>query len=240
MLVTRSSEDRGYSDLGWLKSRHTFSFSGYNDPLHMGFESLRVINDDYVMAGAGFDTHSHKNMEIISYVLDGTLAHKDIMGNGSIIKPGDIQRMSAGIGITHSEYNHSKSDYVHFLQIWFLPKKMDITPSYEQKMFNRDEKVGKLKLVTSSTGRDGSVSINQEVDIYAGILEDSSQSFTHTLKGNRKAWIHIARGSVSINGQDVKSGDGISCKDKIDLEFTDGKGVEVILFDMAPLITSNT
>lgn len=237
MLNIRYANERGPSNLGWLKSMHTFSFAGYYDPRHMGFESLRVINDDKVIPGAGFGTHPHNNMEIISYVLDGALEHKDSMGNGSVIKSGDVQRMSAGTGVTHSEYNHSKSEGVHFLQIWFLPKKRNVKPSYEQKMFEREDKLGKLKLVVSPTGRDGSVSINQDVDMYAGILENKKQSFTHKVKKNRKAWVHIAQGTLEVNGEKVSVGDGIAVNGGETLEFDNAKKAEVIIFDMALMKT---
>lgn len=235
MLNIRYAEERGPSNIGWLKSKHTFSFANYFDPKFMGFESLRVINEDKVIPGAGFGTHPHNNMEIISYVLDGALEHKDSMGNGSIIRKGDVQRMSAGTGITHSEYNHSKSDGVHFLQIWFLPKKKNIQPSYEQKSFSDDDKRGKLKLVLSENGREGSVSINQDVDMYAGILDDASQSFTHKIKKDRKAWVQVARGSLTLNGEDIRAGDGVAIDSDTELKFENGNNAEVIVFDMAPL-----
>jgi len=231
MITIRKAEDRGSADLGWLNSKHSFSFGNYQDPAHMGFESLRVINDDHVAAGGGFDTHPHENMEIISYVLEGSLEHKDSMGNGSIIKTGDIQRMSAGTGVTHSEFNHSKEEGVHFLQIWFLPNANGLEPGYEQKNFSTDEKKGRLKLVASNEGRDGSVSLNQDVDMYITIL-DEGDSVTHSLNDNRKAWLQVARGSISLNGQELRQGDGAAI-DGENIELSDCSGAEVIIFDMA-------
>lgn len=233
-ITIRKAEDRGPSDLGWLKSKHTFSFGGYQDFNHMGFETLRVINDDRVVGGAGFGTHPHDNMEIVSYVLDGALEHKDSMGTGSVIRPGDVQRMSAGNGVTHSEYNHSKTDEVHFLQIWFFPDEKNITPSYEQKNFSEADKRGKLKLVLSNDGRDNSVSMKQDVDMYAGLL-NGSESFSHEIKEGRKAWVHIARGSVEMNGHKLKDGDGAAVNDNGKLSFAKGNNAEVIIFDMKPI-----
>ena len=235
MMDIRYANERGHANLGWLNTHHTFSFASYYDPRNMGFESLRVINDDRIIAGAGFGTHPHDNMEIVTYVLEGELAHKDSMGNGSTIKPGDVQRMSAGTGITHSEYNNSQSEGLHLLQIWFLPEKRNIKPSYEQKTFSKEDKLGKLKLVVSKNGLDGSVSINQDVNMYAGILENASQSFSHTLKKGRKAWVHVARGKVSLNDENLSAGDGVAVDGGTTLNFTEGKQAEVIIFDMAPL-----
>lgn len=233
-MKIRRAEDRGPSNLGWLDSKHTFCFGHYHDPKHMGFETLRVINDDKVEAGAGFATHPHDNMEIISYVLEGALEHKDSMGNGSIIKPGEVQRLSAGTGITHSEYNHSKDQQVHFLQIWFLPEKRDIEPGYAQKAFSEAEKRGKFKLVASREGRDGSVSLNQDVDMSVALL-DGSERTSYKISNDRAAWLHIARGSVSVDGQELKEGDGASISEPTELDFTDAKNAEIIIFDMAKL-----
>jgi redox-sensitive bicupin YhaK (pirin superfamily) len=197
----------------------------------MGFESLRVINDDRVAPGGGFDTHPHADMEIISYVLEGALEHKDSMGNGSVIKPGDVQRMSAGTGVEHSEFNHSKEEGVHFLQIWFLPSARGLEPGYEQKSFSAADKKGQLKLVASNDGRNGSVSLNQDVDMYAAILDDGD-SVSHTLNAGRKAWVQVAQGSVSFNGEELRPGDGASVEGG-EIELSNGSGAEVIVFDMA-------
>ena len=232
MITIRQAEDRGQADLGWLDSKHTFSFGHYRDPAHMGFESLRVINDDRVAPGGGFDTHPHENMEIISYVLDGALEHKDSMGTGSVINSGDVQRMSAGTGVTHSEFNHSKEEGVHFLQIWFLPDTKGLEPGYEQKSFSAESKKGILKLVASRDGREGSVSLNQDVDMYAALL-DEGDSVTHNLNDNRKAWVQVAKGSVMLNGKELRPGDGASI-DGENIELSNGSGAEVVLFDMAP------
>lgn len=234
MIHIRKAEDRGPSNLGWLQSQHTFSFGHYYDPNHMGFESLRVINDDRVAPGAGFGTHPHENMEIISYVLEGALAHKDSMGNGSVIQPGDVQRLSAGTGMMHSEFNHSKEHPVHFLQIWFLPDTKDVKPSYEQKQFSPAEKRGKFRLVASKSGREGSVSLHQDVDMLAAMI-DGHEKASYELTDGRSAWVHIARGHVTLNGTALKAGDGASFEEKASLTFTQGQDAEVIIFDMAKL-----
>jgi redox-sensitive bicupin YhaK (pirin superfamily) len=231
MFITRRSEDRGPTNAGWLNSMHTFSFGHYYDPSHMGFGPLRVINEDKVKAGAGFGTHPHNNMEIVSYVLEGALEHKDSMGNGSIIKPGDIQRMSAGSGITHSEYNHSSTEPVHFLQIWFMPDQWNIKPSYEQKSFADIDKQGQLKLVMSQDGREGSVSINQDIDMRVGLL-DGDDSVVFETADNRTQWIQIAKGDVEVNGQKLSQGDGVGFKNEANLHFGNAKNAEVIMFDM--------
>lgn len=235
MISLQHAQERGHSDLGWLKSAHSFSFSDYYDPQHMGFETLRVINDDIVSPGAGFNTHPHKNMEIISYVLEGALAHRDSMDNGSVIRAGDVQRMSAGTGVTHSEYNHSQTESVHFLQIWFYPKEKDLSPSYEQKTFSAEEKTNRLALIASESGRDGSLSINQDVDIYAALLTDPRQTLLYQLQLNRKAWLHVARGSLLINDTHVTAGDGLAFDTGEMLLFEKGKNAEFLLFDMAPV-----
>ncbi len=231
MITIRKAEERGRSEYDWLDSRHTFSFAYYHDPAHMGFESLRVINDDRVAPGGGFGTHPHANMEIISYVLEGALEHKDSMGNGSVIQAGDVQRMSAGTGVTHSELNHSGEEPVHFLQIWLLPNVRGLEPGYEQKSFSVADKKGTLKLVASNDGRNGSVSLNQDVDMYAALL-DEEDSVTHSLKNNRKAWVHVARGCVTLNGEELGSGDGASVEGGM-IELSNSSGAEVIIFDMA-------
>lgn len=234
MITLRRSEERGPANFGWLNSQHTFSFGHYYDPKHMGFESLRVINEDRVKPGAGFDTHPHQNMEIISYVLSGALEHRDSMGNGSVIRPGDVQRLSAGTGITHSEYNHSKTESVHFLQIWFQPDTQNVQPSYEQKAFTDEEKCGRFRLVASKTGRGGSVSLNQDVDMSAALLDGDKQLHYTAAKG-RALWVHVARGAVTMNEQALRAGDGVAIKGETELHFQNGQQVEVIVFDMQPI-----
>lgn len=230
MIAIRKSEERGVSQLGWLDSKHSFSFGEYYDPQHMSFGPLRVLNDDRVAPGMGFGEHPHDNMEIVSYVLSGALEHKDSLGTGSVIKPGDVQRMSAGSGITHSEFNHSSEQSVHFLQIWFFPKTKNIPPSYEQKYFSPDDKRGKLLLVGSETGRDGSVVIHQDINMYACLL-DGADSIAYTPKQDRKIYLHVARGLLNINGLALKEGDAVLMFDEtISLEHA--KGAEIILFDM--------
>jgi redox-sensitive bicupin YhaK (pirin superfamily) len=237
MIQIRRSEDRGHAEHGWLDSRHTFSFADYYDPAHMGFRVLRVINEDRVQPAKGFGTHSHRDMEILSYVLEGKLQHKDSMGTGSIIEPGDVQRMSAGTGVSHSELNASSSEAVHFLQIWILPNKDGIKPGYEQKRFSDADKRGKLLLVASRGGRDGSVTIHQDVDLFASVLEPGSEVF-HTLAPNRHAWLQVTRGSVLVNGQALGAGDGaaLSFESRLGVRAADdraGNGSsEVLLFDL--------
>jgi quercetin 2,3-dioxygenase len=241
MLTLRRSTDRGAVNLGWLDSRHTFSFGSYQDPNHMGFGKLRVINEDQVMPGKGFLPHGHEDMEILSYVLDGELEHQDSIGNGSVIRPGDVQRMSAGTGIRHSEFNGSKENAVHFLQIWIIPGEIGIDPSYEQKNFTADEKQGTLRLVASPTGRDGSVIIHQNIDVYATILNSETQ-ITHGLEsdglrsteGHRIAWVQVARGSAQINGETLSAGDGASIVQESQIRLQGlSDGTELLLFDMA-------
>ena len=231
MLNIRRSDERGRSRFDWLQSSHTFSFGSYYDPQHMGYGSLRVINDDHVIPGAGFGTHPHKDMEIVSYVLEGALEHRDSMGNGSVIRPGDVQRMSAGTGVTHSEYNHSKNEPVHFLQIWFLPERGGLQPGYEQKTFSEDEKRGRFRLVASRQGSDGSVRLNQDVNMLVGLF-DGEEEATLTLAEGRTAWLHVARGAVSVNGQRLKAGDGANVDAPESLSFSEGDSAEVIVFDM--------
>lgn len=235
MLKVRYAEERGPSDLGWLNSKHSFSFAHYYDPNHMGFEALRVINEDRVVAGAGFGTHPHKDMEIISYVLDGALEHKDSIGNGSVIRPNDVQRMSAGTGVFHSEYNHSPTDPVHFLQIWFLPDHQKAEPSYQQKHFPRSEKLGSFRLVASKTGREGSVSLNQDVDMRAAIVTKETGAVSYDLPTGRKAWIHIATGTANLGDLELRAGDGVAVEDAQRLTFTSQDEAEIILFDLRPL-----
>jgi len=232
-ISIRSAESRGHANHGWLDSFHTFSFAHYHDPKHMGFGPLRVINEDRVQPGAGFDTHGHSDMEIITYVLDGALAHNDSIGTGSVIRPGDVQRMSAGSGVRHSEFNHSKTAPVHFLQIWIIPENRGLSPSYEQKTFSTDDKRGKLRLIGSRDGRDGSVTIHRDVDLYATVLA-SGETVTHALSAGRGAWVQVARGSVTLNGETLKAGDGaaVATQDALRLEGIDD--AEVLVFDMAP------
>lgn len=231
MITIRKAEDRGKAKFDWLDSSHTFSFGHYYDPAHMGFESLRVINDDRIAPGGGFGTHPHKDMEIISYVLQGALAHKDNLGNSSVIHVGDVQRMSAGTGVTHSEFNHSSEEGAHFLQIWFLPSAKGLKASYEQKNFTVQEKQGALKLVASSDGRNGSISLNQDVDMYISLLE-GADVVTHTLKADRKAWLHVAKGQVSLNDEELHAGDGAAIEGG-EVKLSKGSAAEVIIFDMA-------
>ncbi|MEQ8822845.1 MAG: pirin family protein [Filomicrobium sp.] len=233
MLTLRRAEERGRANLGWLDSRHTFSFGHYFDPNHLGFGPLRVINDDRVAPGGGFPTHPHADMEIISYVLEGALEHRDSIGTGSVIRPGDVQRMSAGSGIRHSEFNASQTEPVHFLQIWIVPEKEGIEPSYEQKNFSDEEKRGRLRLVGSRDGREGSVKIRQDVDLYAGLLGEGD-TVQKTPRPNRGVWLQVASGSVVANGTTVTEGDGIGIQDGTPLKL-DGttEGAEVLLFDLA-------
>ena len=231
MLAIRHAEDRGLANFGWLNSRHTFSFGRYYDPQFMGFGPLRVINEDRVRPGQGFDTHGHSDMEIISYVLDGALEHKDSMGNGSIIRPGDVQRMTAGTGVRHSEYNASDTNPVHFLQIWILPEKDGLEPGYEQKAFSDGEKRGQLRLVGSRDGRDGSVTIHQDVDLYATLLGDGD-SVGHELAEDRKAWVQVATGTAVLNGESLEPGDGVAIDGPANIQLTGSSDTEVLLFDM--------
>lgn len=231
-LTLRRANDRGHADFGWLDSRHTFSFGRYIDRNHMGFGPLRVINDDRVSGGGGFPTHPHADMEIITYILDGALEHKDSLGTGSVIRPGDVQRMTAGTGIRHSEFNASATEPVHLLQVWIMPDRNGLTPSYEQKLFSEAEKQGQLRLVASSGGRDGSVTIHQDADMYATRL-DAGQSVRHVLRPGRGAWVHVARGSVSLNGEPLEAGDGASLKTAGELTLKGARASEVLVFDMA-------
>jgi quercetin 2,3-dioxygenase len=232
MLEIRRSSERGIANFGWLDSRHTFSFGEYHDPAHMGFGPLRVINEDRVSPGKGFGTHGHRDMEIISYVLEGALEHKDSIGTGSVIRPGDVQVMSAGTGIRHSEFNHSKTEPVHFLQIWVIPERDGIAPRYEQKAFPDTEKRGRLRLVGSSDGREGSVVIHQDVELRAGVL-DATEQLTHALRPGRNAWLQVVRGSVEVNGQALDSGDGAAVSGEPGLTIAAGAdGAEVLVFDL--------
>lgn len=231
MFDIRRGNHRGNANFGWLDSRHSFSFGQYFDPDHMGFGPLRVINEDHVAAGAGFDTHGHKNMEIVSYVLEGALEHKDSLGTGSVIRPGDVQRMSAGTGIRHSEFNHSKSDPVHFLQIWIMPEKTGIAPGYEQKNFDETEKRGKLRLVAFPDGKDGSVRLHQDAHIYSGLFDGDEQASIVLEKG-RGAWVQIARGSAQVSSEKLGAGDGAAIQEMSEIEISNGQGAEILLFDL--------
>ncbi len=232
MITLRPADERGSANFGWLDSRHSFSFGSYYEPNYMGFGNLRVINEDKVIPGQGFATHSHRDMEIISYVIQGELEHKDSIGNGSIIRPGDVQRMSAGTGIAHSEYNPSSDNPVHFLQIWIIPEQTGLKPSYEQKAFTEADKQGKLRLVGSQDGRDGSVTIHQDVDVYSTIL-NVDETVTHNLATNRSAWLQVVRGEVAVNDRSLNAGDGaaIVLEDKITLKGL-ADNTEVLLFDL--------
>lgn len=233
MITIRPAQDRGAANFGWLDSRHTFSFGNYHDPHYMGFADLRVINEDKVTPGQGFGTHGHRDMEIISYVLEGALEHKDSIGTGSIIRPGDVQRMSAGTGIRHSEFNASQTEPVHFLQIWILPEQEGIAPGYEQKTFTEEEKRGKLRLVGSRDGREGSITIHQDVSLYAAALQDG-ETVNHALAEGRVAWLQVVRGAVKLNDQSLTVGDGaaIAQESKLMLQGA-SNDAEVLLFDMA-------
>jgi len=229
MITIRKAEDRGHFNHGWLDTFHTFSFADYYDTEQMGFRALRVINDDRVEPGVGFGTHGHRDMEIITYVLDGELAHKDSMGNGSIIRPGEVQRMSAGTGVRHSEMNPSPAQWLHLLQIWILPARNGMTPSYEQKMFDKSERQGRLRLVASPDGADGSVTIHQDVRLYASLLD--GEEVSHTFAKERYGWLHVARGNAVVNGIEMHAGDGAAIEDEASLTIT-GDGAEVLLFDL--------
>jgi quercetin 2,3-dioxygenase len=231
MLTLRKSTDRGHADHGWLNSWHTFSFAGYHDPEHMGFGDLRVINDDRVQPGQGFGTHGHRDMEIITYVLDGALEHKDSMGNGSVIRPGNVQRMSAGRGVRHSEFNASTSAPVHFLQIWIEPDVTGIDPGYEEKHFGDGEKRGRLRLIASPDGREGSLTIHQNARVYAALL-DGADTARHVLAADRKAYVHVARGAVTVNGQALVEGDGVRISNESAIVLSDTHNAEVLLFDL--------
>ena len=231
MIEIRKANDRGHGDHGWLNSYHTFSFASYRDPKHMGFRSLRVMNEDRVAAGQGFGEHAHDNMEIVSYVLEGALEHKDSLGNGEVLQPGEFQRISAGTGITHSEFNPSKREPTHFYQIWLLPKSQGIEPSYEQKHFADAELTNALRVVASPDGRDGSLSIHQDASIFLSKLE-SGHSIRHTIPSGRHAWLQVLRGSVTLNGDTLETSDGAAISDETELNITANSDAEVMLFDL--------
>jgi redox-sensitive bicupin YhaK (pirin superfamily) len=231
MIAVRRANERGHADHGWLNTFHTFSFADYQDEAHMGFHNLRVLNDDTVAPGQGFGTHGHRDMEIVSYVLEGALSHKDSMGTGSTIKPGDVQRMSAGTGVRHSEFNGSKSEAVHFLQIWLLPAKDGIAPGYEQKTFSAADKQGQLKLIASPDGKAGSVTIHTDARVYAGTFDAGQRAELAIAKG-RGAWVHVATGSAKVNGQSLAAGDGIALEDEAKVSVEGVSGGEVLVFDL--------
>jgi redox-sensitive bicupin YhaK (pirin superfamily) len=232
MLTVRRAADRGQADYGWLDSRHTFSFGEYYDPRHMGFRALRVINDDRVAPGQGFGTHPHRDMEIISYVLEGALEHRDSMGTGSVIRPGDVQRMSAGTGVTHSEYNASRSEPVHFLQIWIVPDVRGLAPSYEQKHFAPRERRGKLRVVASPDGRDGSISVHNDVVLHAGLFDEGERA-TLALASGRMAWVQVASGEARVNGTTLAAGDGAAISDETRVQIEGVADSELLIFDLA-------
>jgi quercetin 2,3-dioxygenase len=232
MIILRPSNQRGGADHGWLKTRHTFSFNTYHDPKHVHFRALRVINEDWVAPGTGFGTHPHNDMEIITYVLSGALEHKDSLGTGSIIRPGDGQRMSAGTGILHSEHNPSKTEPVHLLQIWIMPDKKGLTPSYEQKAFPAEEKQGRLRVIASPDGKDGAVTIHQDASLYVSLLKPGEQ-VEHTLASGRSAWLQVARGSVELNGEKLSQGDGAAVSNESKLTIKGTEDAEILLFDLA-------
>lgn len=231
MLNVRKSNERGGASFGWLNSKHTFSFGHYHDPKHMGFGPLRVINEDHVAPGRGFEPHGHRDMEIISYVLAGALEHKDSMGNGSVLRYGDVQRMSAGTGVTHSEFNHSKTEEVHFLQIWIEPNRRGEPGGYEEKHFDTASKTGKLRLIASSDGRDGSVSMRQDASIYASIL-NGDDALSHPLAAGRQAYVHVIRGRVSVNGVALNGGDALKVTQEDAVTLAQAEAAEVLVFDL--------
>jgi redox-sensitive bicupin YhaK (pirin superfamily) len=232
MIAIRKNNQRGHADHGWLDTRFSFSFADYYDPKHIHFRTLRVMNDDRIAAGGGFPTHPHRDMEIVTYVLEGALAHKDSMGNGSVIRPGDVQYMSAGTGVAHSEFNASDRETVHMYQIWMFPDQQNYTPTYDQKHFSEAEKRGKLRLVVSPDGRDGSVKIRQDNELYATVLAPG-ETVTHALKTDRHAYVQVARGSVTLNGKTLETGDGAAISAEKSLELKGVKDAEVLLFDLA-------
>jgi quercetin 2,3-dioxygenase len=232
MIRVRKAQERGHARHGWLESRHTFSFADYHDPQQMGFRALRVINEDRVEPGRGFATHSHRDMEIVSYVLAGALEHQDSLGNGSVIRPGDVQRMSAGTGVAHSEFNPSGSEPVHFLQIWILPERAGLAPSYEQKHFPVEERRGVLRRVASRDGRDGSLRLHQDAELFATLL-DAGEAVEHTLRPGRHAWLQVVRGHLTLNGVPLEAGDGAALSEETALRIADARDAEALLFELA-------
>lgn len=231
MITLRPSSDRGHANHGWLDSYHTFSFANYYDPKQMGFRGLRVINEDWVQPGRGFGTHGHRDMEILTYVLDGALEHKDSLGNGAVITPGEVQRMSAGTGIMHSEFNPSASEPVHLLQIWILPNEQGLQPSYEQRTFPLEQRVG-LQLIAAKDGRDGAVTIHSDVDLYRGVLRRGDR-VSYQLQPNRYGWLQVAKGEADLNGYNLKAGDGVALSEAESLLLSTDTGAEILLFDLA-------
>ena len=232
MIRVRRAGERGHADHGWLDTWHTFSFASYHDPAHMGFRALRVINDDTVAPGTGFGAHSHRDMEIITYVLEGSLAHRDSMGHGSVIRPGNVQRMSAGTGVTHSEFNASEVEPVHFLQIWIVPERSGLPPSYEEKAFAREDKRGALRLIAAPDGRDGAATIHQDARVYASVLEPGER-LTHRLPPGRHAWLHVVSGALALGDVALAGGDGVAISDEPALSLTGTAPSELLLFDLA-------
>ena len=232
MQQVRRAAERGHFDFGWLDTYHSFSFGDYYDPAHMGFASLRVVNDDTVQPGKGFGMHGHRDMEIITYVLDGALEHKDSMGNGSVIRPGDVQRMSAGTGVMHSEFNPSDSESVHLLQIWIQPDRAGVAPGYEEKRFDAESKRGRLRLIASRDGREGSVSIHQDARVYAALLDGNARA-EHALGAGRHAYIHVARGGLEVNGERLEGGDAVQLSDVASIVLDKARQAEILLFDLA-------
>ncbi|KAA6181588.1 pirin family protein [Thiohalocapsa marina] len=234
MLELRPSAERGLARRGWLQSRHSFSFGSYYDPEQVGFSDLLVINDDRVQPGRGFDTHGHRDMEIFTYVLEGALAHKDSMGMGTVIRPGDVQLMSAGTGIRHSEFNASSQEPVHFLQIWIIPNRQGVTPRYQQQRFEAAEKRGKLRLILSPQGEQGSLQLHQDARVYAGLFDGQEQQ-SLTLAENRHAYVHVVRGALAVNGQRLEAGDGARLRNARAIRFGEGEQAEVLVFDLRPV-----
>lgn len=233
MITIRHRDERGAADFGWLDSKHTFSFGNYYDPNHMGFSDLRVINEDKVIPAQGFGTHGHRDMEIISYVLSGELSHKDSMGNGSVIRPGEVQRMSAGTGVRHSEFNASATNPVHFLQIWIMPESKGLEPSYESKNFSPEQRQGRLKLVGSPDGRDGSVTIHQDVNLYLASLKEGDQ-LNHKIEDSRRVWVQVTQGEITLNNQLLQAGDGAAITDETEIVISgNNPDSEILLFDLA-------
>ncbi|AIS17967.1 quercetin 2,3-dioxygenase [Pseudomonas rhizosphaerae] len=233
MLALRKASDRGLANHGWLQSFHTFSFGHYRNPQEQGFSDLLVINDDRVGAGKGFGQHPHRDMEIFSYVLEGALAHKDTLGTGSVIRPGDVQLMSAGHGVAHSEFNHSEVDPVHFLQIWIVPQEAGAEPRYQQEHFSTEQKRGRLQLIISPDGAEGSLHVRQDARVYAGLFDGQEQA-TLTLAANRYAYVHVATGSIELNGQQLSEGDGVRLREETVLQLANGANAEVLVFDLRP------
>jgi len=232
MITVRRAGERGHTVIDWLDSWHTFSFDTYHDPRHENFRSLRVINEDIVKAGAGFHPHSHRDMEILTYIIEGSLEHGDNLSHGSVIRPGEVQRMSAGTGVTHSEFNHSKKDPVHLLQIWILPEKKGLTPGYEQRAFSEKERQGRLCLVASNKPANGALKIHQDVQVYASLLQ-AKESLPHSLRPGRHAWIQVARGEMDLNGNALGPGDGAAMSEEKNVSITAKKDAEILLFDLA-------